>query len=221
MLDFLNYGNLILNICHTSMETRSTMISNCDQTIPRQAMPHIEGVVGPRTPLYHMCFLLKIDETQNTRLVYVGSTEIFRFLAIYKYLRASTRLIDAFSAGDHQVFSKPLPFDFDLCHRHVTRPTTKAAVTAAATAATASPLALPSSTPFPLETHARKYVHFVSFFSSILLFNLIHSRNVCTFVRPFLSFLFFFFFFCHFIQSRKTCTHQKKYSPHFWHFRHF
>ena len=125
----------------------------------------------------------------------MGSTEIFRFLAIYKYLRASTRLIDAFSAGDHQVFSKPLPFDFDLCHRHVTRPTTKAAVTAAATAATASPLALPSSTPFPLETHARKYVHFVSFFSSILLFNLIHSRNVCTFVRPFLSFLFFFFFF--------------------------
>jgi len=87
------------------METRSTMLSNCDQTIPRQAMPHIEGVVGPRTPLYHMCFLLKIDETQNNslsfntwthvRLVYVfyWNFPLFSYLQVPSSLHTPHRCI--------------------------------------------------------------------------------------------------------------------------------
>ena len=165
-----------------NMETRSTMLSNCDQTIPRQAMPHIEGVVGPRTPLYHMCFLLKIDETQNNSLsfntwthvglVYVGSTEIFRFLAIYKYLRASMHLIDAFSATIRS-FRSPSPL-ISTCVITTSSPRHQANDESS--------------------SYCGRYSsNSISPGSS--LFNSLPPRNACTKVRAFCFFFFFYFSF--------------------------
>ena len=58
------YIRLHIKIDIIRMETRSTMLSNRGQTTHGRRCRTLlacEGVVGPRTLLYHMCFLLKID----------------------------------------------------------------------------------------------------------------------------------------------------------------
>ena len=128
----------------------------------------------------------------------MGSTKIFHFLAIYRYLQASTCLIDAFSATMRSFWS-PSSSILTPTTRFlpVSSPHHQANNESSSYCSHYSSNSISSGSSFSLPPQnacmkVRAFSFFLFSFFSILLLNFIYSWNACTFVRPF-SCLFSFF----------------------------